>query len=317
MKAVDPNIFVGVVLTAAGAPNNWPNGVTNGQSPESWNQTVLTALGSDIGFADVHWYPQNPSNVSGPGPSDQTLLASTAQIPNAVKTLRSEFANWGSDAQLPIMVTETNSVSSNPGKQTLSVANALFLDQDYLTWLENGVANVDWWQIHNGIDTTGDNTSTNADGQLVSGNTDYGDYGVLSNGSCGTTPSGNQVCEPPAETPFSSYYGMVMLSRFIQPGSTLLSTTSSQHLVQTFAVRQPNGLVKILLVNDNPTTAYRVTVSVHGYAPALHDPVYRYGPSATGISVIHGKQAIEAEHALPAYTMLSYSLQPDQAHSFQ
>ena len=45
MKAVDPHISVGVVLTASGAPNNWPDGVTNPQtSPESWNQTVLSAL---------------------------------------------------------------------------------------------------------------------------------------------------------------------------------------------------------------------------------------------------------------------------------
>ncbi|MBO0813414.1 MAG: hypothetical protein J2P23_15415, partial [Microlunatus sp.] len=48
MKAVDPGIRVGVVLTA---PGNWPDGVTNSQSPQSWNQTVLEAIGGQIGFA--------------------------------------------------------------------------------------------------------------------------------------------------------------------------------------------------------------------------------------------------------------------------
>ena len=144
MKAVDPHISVGVVLTASGAPNNWPDGVTNPQtSPESWNQTVLSALrnqprGLSIGFADVHWYPQNPSNITPPGPTDAGLLADTAQIPASVSALRTEFADWAGNASLPIMITETNSVSSNPGKQTLSVVNALYLEQDYLTWLENG-----------------------------------------------------------------------------------------------------------------------------------------------------------------------------------
>ena len=163
MKAVDPHISVGVVLTASGAPNNWPDGVTNPvTSPQSWNQTVLTALrsqppGSQVGFADVHFYPQNPSNITPPGPTDAGLLASSAQIPAAVTALRAEFANWAGNASIPIMITETNSVSSNPGKQTLSVVNALYVEQDYLTWLENGVSNVDWWQIHNGIVTSGDN----------------------------------------------------------------------------------------------------------------------------------------------------------------
>ena len=158
MKAVDPRISIGVVLTASGAPNNWPDGVTNpATSPQSWNQTVLTALGGQIGFADVHWYPQNPGNITPPGPSDAGLLAATAQIPPSVAALRAEFGAWAGQPSLPIMITETNSVSSSPGKQTVSVVNALYLEQDYLTWLENGVANVDWWQVHNGIVTSGDN----------------------------------------------------------------------------------------------------------------------------------------------------------------
>src|ERR1039458_5583357 len=124
MKAADPRISVGVVLTASGAPNNWPDGVTNpATSPESWNQTVLSALGNKIGFADVHWYPQNPSTITPPGPTDARLLADTAQIPASVSALRAEFATWAGDPGLPIMITETNSVSSNPGKQTLSIVN--------------------------------------------------------------------------------------------------------------------------------------------------------------------------------------------------
>jgi hypothetical protein len=56
MKAVDPTIEIGAVLTA---PGNWPDGVTNSASPQPWNQTVLTTACSSIDFAIVHWYPQN------------------------------------------------------------------------------------------------------------------------------------------------------------------------------------------------------------------------------------------------------------------
>ena len=156
------------------------------------------------------------------------------------------------------MITETNSVSSNPGKQTLSVVNALYLEQDYLTWLENGVSNVDWWQIHNGIVTSGDNEAS------LAGTAGDGDYGVLSDGSCGTL-SGAQVCEPPAETPFPAYYGLQLLSRFVQPGDQLLTASSSQGLVQVFAARAAGSAVRAMVVNDDPATGYDLGLSVPGY----------------------------------------------------
>jgi hypothetical protein len=300
MKAVDPEISVGVVLTASGAPNNWPDGVTNPvTSPQSWNQTVLTALGRQIGFADVHWYPQNPSNVTPPGPTDAGLLADTAGIPASVAALRSEFASWAGNPDIPIMVTETNSVSSNPGKQTLSVVNALYLEQDYLTWLQNGVSNVDWWQVHNGIVTSGDN------GPSLYGSADYGDYGVLSDASCGTAPSGAQVCEPPADTPFPAYYGLQLLSRFIQPGDTLVAATSSQSLVQAFAVRTPFGL-RVMAVNDDPSGSYTVSLSAPGYQASPGIPVLFYGEQSATLQFLPGT----AGSVLPPYSITVYTLTP-------
>ncbi|MHB1498787.1 MAG: cellulose-binding protein [Acidimicrobiales bacterium] len=314
MKAVDPNITVGIVLTA---PNNWPDdndigyicGSGSTEIPNCyWDATVLKDLAGHIGFADIHWYPQNPSNVTAysnppltngaPGnpPTDAGLLASTSNIPGMLATLRQRFAQYG-DGNIPIMVTETNSVSSNPGKQTLSVVNALYLEQDYLTWLENGVANVDWWQLHNGIGTTGDNgpadnASQDPTAPALYGATLYGDYGVLSNGSCGTTPSyatpaNTQVCEPPADTPFPAYYGLEMLSRFIQPGDALLGTTSSQGLVQAYAERGPGQQLRIMLVNDDPSNGHAVNLSVPGYAPRPGSSVLSYGEASTSPSSRH------------------------------
>jgi len=301
MKAVDPHISVGVVLTASGAPNNWPDGVTNPQtSPESWNQTVLSALGHSIGFADVHWYPQNPSNITPPGPTDAGLLADTAQIPASVSALRTEFADWAGNASLPIMITETNSVSSNPGKQTLSVVNALYLEQDYLTWLENGVSNVDWWQIHNGIVTSGDNEAS------LAGTADYGDYGVLSDGSCGTV-SGAPVCEPPAETPFPAYYGLQLLSRFIQPGDQLLTASSSQGLVQVFAARAAGGVVRAMVVNDDPSTSYDLGLTVPGYH-LTGAPVLFYGAQSTAVQTLTGALARAAAATTAPYSITMLTL---------
>jgi hypothetical protein len=302
MKAVDPHISVGVVLTASGAPNNWPDGVTNPvTSPQSWNQTVLTALGARIGFADVHFYPQNPSNITPPGPTDAGLLASTAQIPAAVTALRTEFANWAGDQGIPIMITETNSVSSSPGKQTLSIVNALYLEQDYLTWLRSGVSNVDWWQVHNGIVTSGDN------GAALAGPASYGDYGVLSDGSCGTV-AGAPVCEPPAETPFPAYYGLRMLSRFIHPGERFVAASSGQSLVQAFAVKAGARRLRVMIVNDDPASSYRIDLAVPGYRRAESAPVLFYGPGSSGVTSLSGHAAAAAAAVVPPYSITTLTL---------
>jgi hypothetical protein len=277
MKAVDPTIKVGVVLTA---PGSWPDGQTAPGSPQPWNQTVLStlkSLGVTPDFADVHWYPQNPSTVTPPGPTDAGLLGDTAQIPDITSGLRAQFSQYAG-ADLPVMITETNSVSSNPGKQTVGQVNALFLLQNYASWIGSGVANVDWWQLHNGIVTSGDN------GSDLYGTAAYGDYGVLADGSCGTA-GGQQVCEPTADTPFPAYYGLKLAGAFLRPGDTVVKATSSQPLLQSYAVKSADGSVKVLLVNDDPGTSYTVSLGYAGFTPASGAPVTSVlEPPGSGIS---------------------------------
>jgi hypothetical protein len=301
MKAVDPNIVVGVVLTA---PGSWPDAVTSGGSPQPWNQTVMTALAGQIGFADVHWYPQNPSSVSPPGPTDAGLLADPAQIPTVVSNLRSQLNQYaGAGAStLPIMVTETNSVSSNPGKQTVSIVNALYLDQDYLGWLQSGVSSVVWWQIHNGIVTAGDN------GSSLYGTADYGDYGILSNGTCGAI-NGSQVCEPAVDTPFPAYYGMQLLGQFIHAGDTLVSASSGQSLVQAYAVKAADGSLRVLLINDDPSNSYTVGLNYTGFTPSTAAPsVSTLAAPGTGITTTATGSA--GSRTIAPYSATLITLQP-------
>jgi hypothetical protein len=299
MKAVDPTIKIGVVLTA---PGSWPDGVTSAGSPQSWNQTVLSALGSMIDFADVHWYPQNPSTVTPPGPTDAGLLGDTAQISGIVSTLRSEMGQYAGNSAIPISVTESNSVSSNPGKQTVSIVNALYLTQDYLGWLASGVTNVDWWQIHNNLVTTGDN------GSSLYGTANYGDYGVLSDATCGTI-GGVQVCEPSADTPFPAYYGLKLLSQFIHPADTLVSATSSQSLVHAYAVKAADGSLRVLLVNDDPSNSYTVGLTYSGFTPASSAPaVATLAPPGTSITTASSGSAT-AQTVAP-YSIAMITLQP-------
>ena len=205
MKAKDATIKVGVVLAA---PGLFPDG----QSPD-WNSNVLAQCGGVIDFVIVHWYPQEPGSES-----DSFLLDTPAsQIARMMGTLRSLVGQYcgANAANVQILVTETNSVSYNPGKQTVSLVNALFIADDYATWLEQGAANVDIWTLHNG--TIGGNTS----GALY-GSATYGDYGILSSG---------ESPEPAADTPFPSYYGVQMLSYLGGAGDQFVSVSSSESLL--------------------------------------------------------------------------------------
>jgi hypothetical protein len=259
MKAVDPSIKLGMVLTA---PGNWPDGQTSATSPQPWNDTVLPIACAAVDFVVLHWYAQGPT-----GESDAALLASsdkgestpvsyTPDIPTMMATAKSAIAKYcgAHAAAVQVMVTETNSVSYNPGKQTTSLVNALFLADQVTTWLENGVTNVDWWGIHNSP------FDGNIDAALY-GSYGFGDYGILSVGM--TTANG--AVEPPANTPFPSYYGLQMLSHLYErAGGTLLDTTSSNDLVAVHAIRQCDGSVNVMLINKAPGATYKVTVSLPG-----------------------------------------------------
>jgi alpha-L-arabinofuranosidase len=269
MKGSDPSIKVGVVLTM---PGDWPDGITSESSPLPWNDTVLPITCSAIDFVAVHWYAQQPGSESDAG-----LLASTSAIPNKVATLRAQIAKYcGARAsKVEIMVTETNSVAYNPGKQTVSLVNALFLSDNYMGWLENGVANVDWWGTHNGI-VGGTNNSDS-----LYGDTQYGDYGILANATC---INETEMCEPPANTPFPTYYGMQMLTHLAKAGSTPVSASSANSLIAIHAVKQANGQLAVMLINKDPNVTYSVTLSLNGYGAKGVASVYRYGKNSAAIS---------------------------------
>ncbi|HZT42363.1 MAG TPA: hypothetical protein VFA07_09235 [Chthonomonadaceae bacterium] len=261
MKAVDPTIKVGVVLCA---PGNWPDGV----SPD-WNSNVLSICGQQIDFVIVHWYPQGPGSES-----DSYLLGCTNQVAGMVSRLKSLINQYcGANASnVQILLTENNSVYSDPGKQSVSQVNALYLADDFMTWLENGATSAIWWDLHNGI------TLGNASSSLF-GSTKYGDYGILSSGEC----SGS-ICEPAANTPFRPYYGLKMLSYLGRPGDQMVSTTSSTGLIAAHAVKQANGRLALLLINKDRSNSYTVTVTLSGYTPASKSAaMYTY--SKTGSSI--------------------------------
>lgn len=300
MKAVDPFIQIGLVLTA---PGNWPDGVTSASSPQPWNDTVLPIACSAANFVSVHWYPQGPTGetdaglLAAPANGETTPVSFTPSIPDMVSALRTKInqdcGTHASDVQ--IMTTETNSVSFNPGKQTTNLVNALYLAENYLTWLSNGVTSIDWWDVHNS-ELTGTNDSPS-----LYGTNNYGDYGLLSVGD---------TDEPPADTPFPDYYGLQIVSKVVGGFDQIVAASSDQSAVQAFAVRQQDGSVAVLLINTDPATSYSVSISGLNFRLLDSATVYSYGQGSTSVSVSHIHGPSIGSQAIAPYSLTALVFHP-------
>ncbi len=291
MKAVDPSIKIGAVLTM---PYNWPWGATvNGN--DNWNTTVLKTIGQDINFVDVHWYPETPGLETDAG-----LLADTNQIPAMVQELRKEidqYAGWNAK-NIQIFVTETNNTSSTPGQQSNNLVNALYLADDLAGFVQAGVQNVDWWDL---LNSAGDGYNS----PTLYGQNLFGDEGLLSSGQ--TSPKG--AVEPPANTPLPTYYGYQMLADFAGPGDTLLGTLSNQPIIDSHAVKLPNGDLSVMLVNRDPSNTYDVSMNLEGYlpAPGATEEIYGEGSSSVTAKQVFGPGT---DVKLPPYSATDILLHP-------
>ncbi|WP_405109819.1 cellulose binding domain-containing protein [Micromonospora sp. NBC_01405] len=281
MKAVDPTIKVGAVLTM---PGNWPDGITAGSDPGPWNRTVLSLAGPKIDFVDVHWYP---------GGSAAESLERTGHIDDATHLLRQQIARYAgpNPGRIGISFTELN---VDAGRTTQPAA--LFLADAYSDLLENGVFTVQWWNVHNGIGTV----------SQVAGHTDYGDFGILSSGGC--TADGS-VCEPPLNTPFAPYHGLSMMNLFARAGDQFVRAGTNEPLVTAHAARRANGDLAVLLVNKDPDNAHPVTIDYAGFTPSGAAPtVHSHTNGATAIAT--GQSGSATSRVLPPYSLTTLVLRP-------
>ncbi|MBB5867534.1 hypothetical protein F4553_000913 [Allocatelliglobosispora scoriae] len=275
MKAVDPTIKIGVVLTT---PGNWPDGIVASGDAGSWNEVVLTIAGPSVDFAILHWYPG--------GSNGADALSKIAHIGDMTALARKQIDRFA-HKDLPISMTEVNTgygMNTQPG--------ALFAADAYATLIENGVFTIDWWNVHNGITAA----------STVEGQPDYADFGLLSSGTCladGTT------CEPVLNKPFAPYHALAMTSKFARPGDQLLRAGASDPLVKVHAARRTNGDLAVLLLNQDPAAAKPVTLSYAGYSPAASAQVLSYVNGGAAVTTATGSAT---SVTLPPYSLTTLIL---------
>ena len=238
MKAKDPTIKVGAILAT---PGSFPDGV----SPD-WNTNVLAACGQSIDFVVVHWYP-----------SIDPINSPENEIPGIVSNLKGLIKQYcgPNEPNVQMWVTEGNWSGT-------TLQGALFGADQFLTWWENGVASMDWQDLHNGI--------------LIQ-NGQNQDSGILSNASCA-----DGVCEPDLDTPFPIYYGIQTVKYLCGPGDTLVSAKSDTGTVAAHAVMRADGSLGLMLINKGGKIKVRVTVS--GVAMPSTGTTYFYGHGSTAVS---------------------------------
>lgn len=131
MKAIDPTIKIGVDLL------NDPVDYT-----QAWNSPLLQICGPSIDFGIAHYYPPHGSDA-------QLLSEPLGQIPGpggVAATLRAEYQRYcgANGPNVQTLITETGYTY---GTINSPVVDALLSADDYATWLENGVTNIDYNQL--------------------------------------------------------------------------------------------------------------------------------------------------------------------------
>jgi hypothetical protein len=269
-------------------PGNWPDGIVGAGDAGTWNRVVLELAGQDIDFVDVHWYPG--------GSTAADALTRTTHVDDALHLIKEQIRTYGGQnaGRIRISMTETN---VDVGRNTQP--GALFLADAYSRLLAGGVFTVHWWNVHNGIGTVSE----------VAGQTDYGDFGLLSSGGC--TADGT-VCQPPLNTPFAPYHALDLLGDFATPGAQFVRTATDNPLVVAHATRRANGDLAVLLLNEDPDSEHAVSVDYRGYTPAAGAPaVTTYRNGAAGLETATGGTA--KQQTLPPYSLTLLTLKPAAA----
>jgi hypothetical protein len=233
MKNADSTAQVGVVVEGM---------------PGSWDNTVLTEAPYD--FVELHWYAQQNGSES----DSYLLTQAPADLRDQLATLREELSSAGKP-NAPIMLGEFNSVNQNPGKQTMSVVNALFIGMTFGEVLNNGVAVATaWFGYDNSCHTTANNSSA------LYGWQNFGGYQLITENwqGCGNSPAHAGI------TTFPAGYAQGLVAQFAQPGGSMLSAAVGTGLpnIRAYASSNPSGGYSVMMFNLSSTATTTVAINL-------------------------------------------------------
>jgi len=290
-KAQDQTAQVGVVVEGIAA----------------WDTKVLANAPYD--FVEVHYYAQNPGNED----DTKLLTQGPANLTTLIKTVQSEL-NAAGKPNTPIYLGEFNSVSSNPGKQSVSIVNGLYAGMAIGELLNDGVPMATWWQgIGAGCSAGGNNSAS------LYGWQSFGSYGQMAD----NWPNPYGCVGAPLityGTLMPSGQAMALASQFAVAGNQMLPVTIPATLpnVRAYAATQGKGYAVMLFNLDQNTpvtfnlqmantTAAQFSATSLTYGKAQYDTSQTNvwtGPVTTAL----GTTTTSPSVTLPAWSMTVLTL---------
>jgi hypothetical protein len=260
MKAADSTILVTVVWVLEG----------------EWNKTVFEYVKDLADGVNVHHYPQHAGEEN-----DYALLAAPQSLDEILPAVRRQVDEFGTPGKhYEIWLTEWNSVDFNPGPQTLSVVNGLFVI-DYLGMLaKHNIEQASYWDIHNDMTPEG------------------GDYGYLSRTGA---PDGDNVPRP-------SYWAFRLASSALR--GRLVQASSDNAQITVYVTEKPDGSRVLLVVNKHPRTRADVTLDIAGFSGEATIRMFTPANASDGFD----SQTREIERGtiigVPAHSAFSITIEP-------
>jgi hypothetical protein len=262
-QQISSTISIGLDVGSIGYFNNWTQNILQ--------QSV--SQGFTPGFLSDHLYMQNPGSES-----DSFLLFDTVSNPNGQdpnnpldwslraadyrKLLKQVLGTAASKVSL--LATEYNSVSYNPGKQTTSLVNGLFVADSIGSILQTEYKAALVWDLPNSWETGNNNSSS------LYGWRQRGDYGLLGDANGPAPSTGTYI-------PYPTYFAEQLLSKMVLGGKNVVLASSDDANLSAYAVQESSGHLDLLVINKNATTDLTGTFQITGFQPATQATVWQYG----------------------------------------
>jgi hypothetical protein len=297
IKAANSSTLVGVAVDA-----------NSNCCAAGWDTTVLTNAAGSYDFVEFHYYPQNPGDENDTYLVHQAALDLTTDI----NTIKQELVA-ASEPDKPIYVGEMGSVSSNPGKQSVSITQGLYAGQALGEMMNDGVSRATWWIGFGNCNGTAGNNSASLYGWQ-----DWGAYNVFSDGtedpSCPNYGSFGSMS--PTAAAFDLFQHVAVNGESVLTAGVAGDTTD----VRAYAATHSGGTA-LVLFNLNETTSETVSVSFstetsspgvteYTYDKAIYDltdtPTLEWnGPTTTAL----GSQTLPLTVTLAPWSMNVFIIQ--------
>ncbi|MDQ8736595.1 hypothetical protein [Paenibacillus sp. LHD-38] len=229
MKAVDPTISIGAVAVEYDDGAEWGGGY------QWWMRDMLTAMketGVIPDFLIIHTYPNGDRTISTE--TDRKILGYADQIGPITSQLNTMIGKYLGDqyvGKIKFKMTEYRLGGSTPHMFTF--VDTLFNTTYMMEMARYGWTGANIWNIKNGMD------------QELGG-----DFGMISN---------------PENKVRSTYYIFPLLTKF---GSRMVSASATNSSVRTYASKDEEGNLTILMLNNSFENDLATEVNISGFKTA-------------------------------------------------